>query len=436
MNFQSILLLWPCIAGFFWYGALLLFAPKGAAFNKSRRFIGILSFFFLFTSLSFNQESRLLLHYTLFEQVCALMLIPSFLSYIHELKGIKTISLIYKIFWAIPFVHLLIGIESVYSAGFENSLSILISSYTFNGPMFPYLDDNSHMVFYACYTYMFRTCLLLAFMLFSVNVMSCMISKNCSPREIFNFLFKGHKTKVVAVQFFFAMLQFLIVVCALVLGKNWYSSNPVIDLIGCVLSTIFVLFMGFVATAGDAERKSLPGIYRMVRFGEQDDGSAVSSVENADFSDGNIKSGSEKAHIPFVQEPVGINKNEYSKSDEVNTFRSILDSSFEKLVLGEELFLKRDVSLQKVADALEVMRDELSEYIESTYGMSFSSYINMLRIDYAEQFILNHDDVTQKEIAACCGFSSASSFNTAFTRMTGVTPKIWKDRYVEMSKKG
>ena len=66
--------------------------------------------------------------------------------------------------------------------------------------------------------------------------------------------------------------------------------------------------------------------------------------------------------------------------------------------------------------------------------MSFQNYINMLRISYAEKYLMSHDRVTQNEIAMECGFSGASSFNSAFSKKNGVTPKIWKDRQLELLK--
>ena len=109
--------------------------------------------------------------------------------------------------------------------------------------------------------------------------------------------------------------------------------------------------------------------------------------------------------------------------------------AFEKLMLDGKLYLSRDLTLSSVADSLRVEKNVLADYMESTYGMSFYNYLNMLRVDYAEQYILDHDDLTQQEIAVACGFSSASAFNTSFSKLTGVTPKIWKARYTEMSKR-
>ena len=51
--------------------------------------------------------------------------------------------------------------------------------------------------------------------------------------------------------------------------------------------------------------------------------------------------------------------------------------------------------------------------------------ITILRVDYAEQYILSHREARQDEIAEACGFLSASSFNTTFKKVTGMTPKVW-----------
>ena len=111
------------------------------------------------------------------------------------------------------------------------------------------------------------------------------------------------------------------------------------------------------------------------------------------------------------------------------------ESEFERFMLERKMYLRRDLSLSHAAEWLGVEKVKLSDYMERTYGMSFMSYLNMLRIDYAELYILGHGDVTQKDIALACGFSGASAFNTTFSKLTGVTPKIWKDRYSEMAKR-
>lgn len=80
MNIQSIFLLIPCIAGFFWLFSYLLFASKGVVYRRFAQFLTVTSLFLLFAVLSAKDDAFMLLHFTLFKQVCALLIIPYFLS--------------------------------------------------------------------------------------------------------------------------------------------------------------------------------------------------------------------------------------------------------------------------------------------------------------------------------------------------------------------
>jgi len=417
MKIQSYFLLLPCVAGFFWLLAYLLFSSRGVVFRKMTRFIAVVSLFLLFTLLSLDESSRLLLHYTLFKQVCALLIIPYFLVYIYALQGTKPSSIFFKILSFVPFLQLVVGIESVFSIGYDNAVRILIDSYTFQGPMFPYLPDNSQMVFYACYTYMFKSFLLLDFLLFSISLMRCAIGGTCNIKEVLSFFFSGKKAPLRPVQFFLALLLFLIVVSALILGKTSYIESVPLAASGSLAIAFFLSLIAFVGTAGTAERQSISGILKTVRFGGQPmpDMPVSDTVDASDTED----------DATVIQELAVVDEDARSR------MREEIDAKLSDIVEGEELYLKRDLTLTLVADRLGVFKDELSDYIDYRYGMSFQNYINMLRISYAEKFILSHDRVTQKDIALACGFSGASSFNTAFSKKNGVTPKIWKDRQLE-----
>lgn len=98
---------------------------------------------------------------------------------------------------------------------------------------------------------------------------------------------------------------------------------------------------------------------------------------------------------------------------------------FEDLIVTEQLFLKQGIRIADIATMLETNRTYVSRLVNNTYNMSFSDYINTLRIDYAEQYLLHHKDARQSDIAEACGFPNASAFNNVFKKITGVTPKIW-----------
>ena len=91
----------------------------------------------------------------------------------------------------------------------------------------------------------------------------------------------------------------------------------------------------------------------------------------------------------------------------------------------ERLFLQPQLTLQDVAEKLHSNKTYVSKLVNNTYNMGFPELINKLRVEYAEQYILTHRDAIQAEIAAECGFLSASTFNNIFTKIKGMTPKAW-----------
>ena len=431
MKVQSIFLFIPCVASFFWFLSYLRFTPQGSTYRKLSQFLLVFSLFLLFTILSLDNDAFMLMHFTLFKQVCALMMIPFFLKYIKSLEGKRPSGIFYNILSVAPYVQLVVGIESVFSIGYENAVGILVDSYTFQGPMFPYLPDRSQMLFYACYTYMFKFLLLANFLLFSINLMRCAVSGVCNINQVMGFLFKRRKAPVRPVQFFMSLLLFLIVVSALILGKDNSLDTIPLTALGSFLVALFLSMIAFVGAAGSQEYHSIPGLLNAVRFGRKADDEEAAFEEvlkAAETASGNESASERKT------EDVVFHVTDAEKEEALDKLRETIGVKLEKYVVEDKLYLKHDLTLNNVADKLGVFKDELSDYINYRYDMSFQNYINMLRISYAEKYLMSHDRVTQNEIAMECGFSGASSFNSAFSKKNGVTPKIWKDRQLELLK--
>jgi len=102
-----------------------------------------------------------------------------------------------------------------------------------------------------------------------------------------------------------------------------------------------------------------------------------------------------------------------------------LQRRFEEVMINDQLFLMPGITLSQIAERLNTNKTYLSRMINSTYNLAFPDYLNMLRIDYAEQYILHNHGVRQSEVAMACGFSSPSAFNNTFKKITGMTPKVW-----------
>ena len=426
MKIQSIFLFIPCIAGFFWFLAYMLFAARGSVYRKLSQFLLVFSLFLLFTILSLDNDAFMLLHVTLFKQVTALMIIPLFLRYIKALRGERTSGVVYTVLNVAPFIMLVVGIESVFSVGYDNALGILIDSYSFQGPMFPYLPEHSQMIFYASYTYMFKTLLLADFMLFAVNLMKCAVSGVCNLKQVLDFLFKRKKAPIKPVQYFLALILFLIVVSALILGRDNTLDTILLTALGSLLVAFFLSMIAFVGAGGADGYYSIPGILKLVRFGKLDEDFPEDEDDEADAKN-EVETGSN------ADEPV-FRITDSEKEEALEKLRESIGVKLEKYLVEDKLYLKHDLTLNYVADKLGVFKDELSDYINYRYDMSFQNYVNTLRISYAEKYLMAHDRVTQNEIAVECGFSGASSFNSAFSKKNGVTPKIWKDRQLELLK--
>lgn len=430
MKIQTIFLFLPCIASFFWFLFYLLFSAKGSAFRKLSQFLFIVSLFLLFTILSIRDDAFMLMHFTLFKQVCALLMIPYFIKYIRALEGKRPSGVIYNVLAVAPYVQLVVGVQSVFAVGYENAVGILVDSYTFQGPMFPYLPDRSQMLFYSCFTYMFKALLLFDFMMFSVYLMKCAVSGSYDFRQVWGFLFRRRKASVMPVQYCFALLLFLIVVSSLILGRDNSLDTFFLTALGSFLVAFFISMIAFVGTSGVVEYQSIPGILRKVRFGKDDE--AVLEDEAEEESNDAV-SATNSIYDNKVEEPV-FHVTDAEKEETLIRLREAIGVKLEKYLIEDRLYLKHDLTLNYVADKVGVFKDDLSDYINYRYGMSFQNYINTLRISYAEKYLMAHDRVTQNEIALECGFSGASSFNSAFSKKNGVTPKIWKDRQLEQLK--
>ena len=58
------------------------------------------------------------------------------------------------------------------------------------------------------------------------------------------------------------------------------------------------------------------------------------------------------------------------------------------------------------------------------YGVSFSSYLEMKRLRYAQEFLKSRRPVG--EVAQAVGYSSDYSFRRAFKRVVGVAPSDYQ----------
>jgi AraC-like DNA-binding protein len=100
-----------------------------------------------------------------------------------------------------------------------------------------------------------------------------------------------------------------------------------------------------------------------------------------------------------------------------------------KLIMHEEKpYLDSSLTLQKLADTIGITTQHLSQTINERMNQNFFDFVNCYRIKEAKRLLVDPrgELLTILAIAEELGFNSKSSFNTAFKKITGMTPSEYK----------
>ncbi|WP_462242845.1 helix-turn-helix domain-containing protein [Ferruginibacter sp.] len=89
-----------------------------------------------------------------------------------------------------------------------------------------------------------------------------------------------------------------------------------------------------------------------------------------------------------------------------------------------------ELSLTQVAKQLGTNPSLLSKVINQGFQLNFNDFINNYRIEAVKEKLKagEHKMQTLLGIAYDCGFNSKATFNRAFKKATGVSPKEWQEK--------
>ena len=95
-----------------------------------------------------------------------------------------------------------------------------------------------------------------------------------------------------------------------------------------------------------------------------------------------------------------------------------------ELLKQKKLYLEQDFNLTKCAQQMEMPAHHISYFLKSYYGLTFSSYKNNLRMEYAKNLIEEGylKNNTIEALAGECGFATRTSFSKAFKNETEISP--------------
>lgn len=108
------------------------------------------------------------------------------------------------------------------------------------------------------------------------------------------------------------------------------------------------------------------------------------------------------------------------KNDHIN--------ELEKILISEKCFLDPALSLESLSEEMGLSKSHLSRLINAELGMGFNDYLNSLRVEEAKHHLCNPDfeHYTLVAIGLEAGFNSKTTFNTAFKKLTSMTPSEFR----------
>ena len=99
-------------------------------------------------------------------------------------------------------------------------------------------------------------------------------------------------------------------------------------------------------------------------------------------------------------------------------------------LIEEKRFLQPQLTLQILAQEIDIPSKYISQIINQEKGLSFSNFLTELRIEEAKKQLINPENnhLTIAGIAEEVGFASTSRFNHVFKKVTGETPSAYRKK--------
>ena len=131
----------------------------------------------------------------------------------------------------------------------------------------------------------------------------------------------------------------------------------------------------------------------------------------------------EKLQKPLEINGLGNEKEPTISASDIQQFDNIKSQ-----IQNQELFANPNLNLRTLAVALGVKEKELSRLINECGKVNFYQFVNKYRIEKFKQLVQSSDfqQFSLLGLATESGFSSKSTFYTAFKKLEGMTPKQYE----------
>ncbi|HOY22883.1 MAG TPA: helix-turn-helix transcriptional regulator, partial [Cellvibrio sp.] len=90
-------------------------------------------------------------------------------------------------------------------------------------------------------------------------------------------------------------------------------------------------------------------------------------------------------------------------------------------------YVNPELSIETITNTLGINRAKINDILKEELGMTFSSYLNKLRLTEAARLLSESKDANVSEIAYAVGYNNVSYFNKLFKATYNCAPKTFKD---------
>ena len=395
---------------------------------------------FLVTDSSYanpDVNPELLVYMVLIELGAGPCLIPLMWMYMYQLKHKTKFSTAQWSWVVIPIVFLTASALITHLKGVEPIAAYLYGIYNQGLPVARPREDHILFAYYLWTFVLFRVVIGSELVLGFIMLVFYARKYKFKPSAFRKFWRKGEPISVLQIQFSNLFVPIIIVIAKIAIGNRILQQHPWLLAILSLTMAAAVFNVAFTALFGARPKVTLENMRHVMVYNYND---KIKSII-VEYTMDDLLDEAEEEGLRRLQEkigevlPHGTDAEDPVKSTIVkeNLFASMastwdedsLLSRFQTIMVKEQLFLQPGLTLGDVADRLHTNKTYVSKLVNNTYNLGFPELLNTLRIDYAEQYIITHKNAKQDEIAAACGFLSASSFNSIFKKVTGVTPKVW-----------
>jgi AraC-like DNA-binding protein len=103
-----------------------------------------------------------------------------------------------------------------------------------------------------------------------------------------------------------------------------------------------------------------------------------------------------------------------------------LETKLDQLMVREHVYTDPELSLNALAQKLEISLSQLSEYLNSIKKINFHQFIGRYRIEAAQKLLSENPKMAIIEAAFEVGYNTLSSFNRMFKTITGKAPRDFR----------